>query len=59
LQEITELSIQIKKIGFASYTRESAVVTFHRFVLFQTIERIATDRLLVSDEAVRVLDRRE
>ncbi len=59
MQNVTELSIEIRRIDFATYTKERGGVTFHRFVLFQTSEEIATDRLLITDEAVRVLDRRE
>ncbi len=56
---VTELSIEIKRIGFASFREQSAGITFHRLVSFQLKEKIATDRLVVSEEAVRVLDRRE
>jgi hypothetical protein len=49
----------VRRIGFATYSKESGGITFRRFVIFQTTEEIATDRLLVSDEAVRVLDGRE
>jgi hypothetical protein len=59
MQNVTELSIGIRRIDFATYTKERGGITFRRFVIFQTSEEVATDRLLVSDEAVRVLDRRE
>ncbi len=59
LQNVTELSIEIRKIDFARCSEESGGITFQRLILFQTTEKIATDRLLVSDEAVRVLDTRE
>ncbi|MDA4128222.1 MAG: hypothetical protein OK422_01960 [Thaumarchaeota archaeon] len=57
--KVTELSIVLKRIGLASYANERDGITFRRFVLFQLNEKVATDRLLVTDEAVRVLNKRE
>jgi len=49
----------LTKIGSATYRRETSGITFARFVIFQLSEIVATDRLFVSDEAVKVLDRKE
>ncbi len=59
LLAITELKMVLTKIGSASYRREIGGIIFARFVIFQLKEIVATDRLFVSDEAVRVLDRKE
>lgn len=59
VQEITELHISLKRIGTATYVAERAGIGFKRMLIFQTTIMISTDRLLVSDEAVRVLNRRE
>ena len=49
----------LTKIESASYRKERNGITFARFILFQLSEIVATDRLVVSDEAVKVLDRKE
>ena len=59
LQEVVELSMGLKKFGTATLTSEQSGIVFKRVVIVQTTVRVATDRLLVSDEGVRVLDRRE
>ncbi len=59
MKEVTELTVNLRRFGTATYVREKSGVAFHRFLLFETRERVRTDRLLVSDEAVRVLDNRE
>lgn len=59
MQEVTELRISLKKIGTATYVAQKAGIGFKRMLIFQTTVMIPTDRLLVSDEAVRVLDSRE
>jgi hypothetical protein len=59
LQEVVELSMGLKKIGTAILATERSGIVFKRVVIVQTMVRVATDRLLVSDEGVRVLDRRE
>ncbi len=51
--------MSLKRIGTATYVVERAGIGFKRMMIFQTTLTIATDRLLVSDEAVRVLDSRE
>lgn len=59
MQEVVELSVGLKTIGTATYDTEEAGIVFRRVLIFQTRVRVPTDRLLVSDEAVRVLDSRE
>ena len=49
----------LKRIGTATYATEQAGIIFKRVLIFETTIRVATDRLLVSEEAVRVLDCRE
>ncbi len=59
VQAVTELSISLKRIGTATYVTQRAGIGFKRMLIFQTTVKVPTDRLLVSDEAVRVLDSRE
>jgi len=59
LLEITELTIGMRRLGMATYARERGGVIFKRMLMYETREKVYTDRLLVSDEAVRVLDVRE
>lgn len=59
LIEMTELTVTLRKFGTATYVRERSGISFHRMLFFETSEKVATDRLLVTDEAVRVLDSRE
>jgi hypothetical protein len=59
LLEVVELTMGLKKIGTATLATEQSGIVFKRVVIVQTMVRVATDRLLVSDEGVRVLDRRE
>lgn len=59
MQEVTELRLSLKRIGTATYVAQRAGIGFKRMLIFQTTVTVPTDRLLVSDEAVRVLDSRE
>ncbi len=59
MQAVTELSVSLKKIVMATYVTYKAGIAFKRMLIFQTTIRVPTDRLLVSEEAVRVLDSRE
>lgn len=59
MQEVVELSFGLKKLSSATYVTRKWGITFSRTLLFITTERVNTDKLLVSHEAVRVLDRRE
>jgi len=55
VQAIVELNVGLKRIGMATYTKEKAGIVFKRMLIFQTTISVATDKLLVSEEAVRVL----
>ncbi len=59
MQAVTELSIDLKKIETATYVTRRAGIGFKRMMIYQATIRVATDRLIVSEEAVRVLDSRE
>ncbi len=59
VQAVTELSIDLKKIETATYVIQRAGIGFKRMMIYQARVRVATDRLLVSEEAVRVLNNRE
>jgi hypothetical protein len=59
LQEVVELSFGLKRIRTATYMMTRSGITFTRTLLFTTTVKISTDKLLVSHEAVRVLNRRE
>ena len=54
-----ELTVGLTRPASATYTLQKMGVTFRRTLLFRTTVSIRTDRLLVSSEAVRVLDSRE
>ncbi len=49
----------MRRISTASYVKRESGVAFKRMLIFEETERVATDRLLVSEEAVRVLAVRE
>jgi len=59
LQEVVELSYELTRISSATYTRKESGICFTRTLLFISTVKVSTDRLLVSSEGVRVLDRRE
>jgi hypothetical protein len=59
MQEVVELSFGLKRISSATYLTEKSGITFARTLLFVTMVKVSTDKLLVSEEAVRVLDCRE
>ena len=59
MQKIIELSMELKRIGTATYAKEEGGIVFKRILIFETTIKVPTDRLLVSEEAVRVLDTRE
>lgn len=59
MQAVVELSMDLKRIGTATYATERGGIVFKRMMIFETTVRVPTDRLLVSEEAVRVLDTRE
>ncbi|MDG7008835.1 MAG: hypothetical protein JRN06_11490 [Nitrososphaerota archaeon] len=56
---MVELTVELTRMTSATYTLQKMGITFKRTLLFRTTVRISTDRLLVSDEAVRVLNSRE
>lgn len=59
MYKVTELHLTLKKIDAATYFKRVYGITFQAFLAFQVKEKIPTDRLIVSDEAVRVLDVKE
>jgi len=59
VQGVTHLSFGLRRIATASYATNRSGVEFRRMLLFETRETVETDKLLVTEEAVRVLDRRE
>ena len=59
MQGVVELTVGLTRLASATYTLQKMGVTFRRTLLFRTTVSIRTDRLLVSSEAVRVLDSRE
>ena len=59
MQEVVELSFGVRRLSSATYKWVQSGITFTRMLLFVATVKVSTDRLLVSDEAVRVLDRRE
>ena len=59
MQGVVELTVVLTRLASATYTLQKMRVTDRRTLLFRTTVSIRTDRLLVSSEAVRVLDSRE
>lgn len=59
MQAVVELTVGLKTIRTATYAVQRSGIVFKRVLIFQSIVSVATDRLLVSEEAVRVLDTRE
>lgn len=59
MQEVVELSVGLKRISSATYVTRKSGISFARTILFVTTVKVSTDKLLVSEEAVRVLNRRE
>lgn len=59
MQEVVELRVGLTKLASATYTLQKMGITFKRTLLFTTSVIISTDRLLISEEAVRVLDSRK
>jgi hypothetical protein len=53
------LSFSLKRFSSATYVTEKSGISFAKTLLFVTTENISTDRLIVSDEAVRVINERE
>ena len=56
MQEVVQLSITITHVESVSLKEEKFGLSFFRFLPLERTETVATDHLLVSDEAVRVLD---
>lgn len=59
MQEVVELSFGLKRISSATYIIERSGISFARVLLFTTTVKVSTDKLLLSEEAVRVLNHRE
>lgn len=59
MYKVFELKLSLRKIDVATYLRKVGGITFQRMLIFEINENVPTDHLIVSDEAVRVLDVRE
>ena len=59
MQQVIELRVPLKRFSSATYLTEKSGISFAKTLLFVTTESVSTDRLIVSDEAVRVLNERE
>ncbi len=59
MQETVKLNLVVKKIESVVLNSERSGLIFCRMASFSTLNIVTTDRLLVSDEAVRVLDVRK
>ena len=53
------MGFSLKRLSSATYVTQKSGISFAKTLLFVTTESISTDRLIVSDEAVRVIDQRE
>ena len=58
MQNVVSLNMVIRRLESAKFSAQASGLTLWRFVMFSRKETIATDKLLISDEAVRVLDTR-
>ncbi len=58
MQESVKLKLTLRKLHTSQQKAVVLGLTFARFTLHQRTEDVTTDRLLVSEEAVRVLDSR-
>ena len=56
MQEVVKLNIAVKKIESVVMNSEKLGLVFCSITLFPTRNIVTTDRLLISDEAVRVID---
>jgi len=56
MQEVVQLSIAIKRIESVVMKEDRMGLSFFRFLPLERTETVATDHLLISGEAVRVLD---
>jgi len=59
MQEVVKLRLTLTKLEIVSTRREMMGLTFVGQILFDLHETINTDHLLLSDEAVRVMDTSE
>jgi hypothetical protein len=59
LQQVIELSFPLKRFSSATYFTQRLGISFAKTFLFVTTESVSTDKLVVSEEAVRVLNQRE
>jgi hypothetical protein len=57
MQEIVALKISLRRFHTTHYNAKMLGLTFTRLTLTDATEDVTTDHLLVSNEAVRVLDR--
>lgn len=56
MREIVSLKISMRRLQLSQSRAQVFGLTFARFTLQQATEEITTDHLLVTEEAVRVLD---
>jgi hypothetical protein len=59
MKEIKELRVTVSKIESLMLDKLLFGLTFHVVLLTKRSEQVVTDRLIVSDEGVRVLNLRE
>lgn len=59
MQEMVKLNLAVKRIENVVVNSEDSGLVFCRMTSFSTRNIVTTDHLLVSDEAVRVLDVRK
>ena len=56
MQEVVKLNIAVRKIENVMVKSEKSGLVFCRMTSYSTRNIVTTDRLLISDEAVRVID---
>ena len=56
MQELVSLRMSVLQLAVAMRLQVRFGLTMLRYQLVETVEEITTDRLYVSDEAIRVID---
>ena len=56
MQELVSLRMSVLQLAVAMRLQVRFGLTMLRYQLVETVEEVTTDRLYVSDEAIRVID---
>ena len=59
MREVTELKVTVMKLAGVTHLEERLGLLSPQIMLVKTAQTVVTDRLIVTDEGVRVMDVRE